>query len=57
MKPKGKVVPSSTKDRSQTHSEDDRRRVSRRQIWMRIAAIFLVIVFLASECAILLPME
>jgi hypothetical protein len=46
MKPKNKAT-----------SEDDRRRETRRQIWLRLAAIFLIIIFLASECATLLPVE
>lgn len=46
MKPKNNIT-----------GEDDRRRESRRQIWLRLVAIFLVIVFLASECATLLPIE
>lgn len=35
----------------------DIQRKARRQLWLRLAAIFLVIVFLASECATLIPVE
>jgi cell division septal protein FtsQ len=47
----------SAKAQSKTNSENDSRRKARRKIWLRLAAIFLVIVFLASECATLLPVE
>lgn len=57
MKLKRKIAPLSAKSQSKITSDDDRRRETRRRIWPRIAAIFLVIVFLASECATLLPME
>jgi hypothetical protein len=45
------------KAQSKINSENDSRRKARRQIWLRLAAVFLVIVFLASECATLLPLE
>jgi hypothetical protein len=47
----------SAKAQNKTNREDDSRRKARRKDWLRLAAIFLVIVFLASECAILLPMQ
>jgi len=50
MKPKDK------NPRTQAQNEDLRREV-RRRIWLRIAAIFLIVTFLASECATLLPIE
>jgi hypothetical protein len=56
MKPKGKGMPSDRKPRNQTQNENERRE-ARRRAWLRIAAILLVIVFLASECATLLPIE
>ena len=46
MKPKNKVG-----------SEGDHRRETRQRIWLRLAAIFLAVVFIASECATLLPVE
>jgi hypothetical protein len=45
----------SARAQSKTNSENDSRRKAGRKIWLRLAAIFLVIVFLASECATLLP--
>jgi len=55
MKFKSKTAPLSAK--SQSKNKDDRRPEARRRIWMQLAAFFLIIVFLASECATLLPME
>ncbi len=57
MKIKNNGTSLSTKDQSKINSENDRRRKDWRQIRLQLAAIFLVIVFLASECATLLPME
>ncbi len=45
------------KSKNKISSEDDHRQGSRRHIWMRLAAVLLIIVFLASECATLLSME
>ncbi len=47
----------SAKAKSKKNSGNDSRRKAGRKIWLRLAAIFLVIVFLASECATLLPLE
>jgi hypothetical protein len=47
----------SAKAQSKKNSGNDSRQKARRKIWLRLAAIFLAIVFLASECAILLPVE
>ena len=57
MKIKSNSTSLSTKEQSKINSENDRRRKGWRQIRLQLAAIFLVIVFLASECATLLPME
>jgi hypothetical protein len=57
MKIKSKDASSSTKDQSKIIIESAPRQKNWRQIRMQLAAIFLVIVFLASECATLLPME
>jgi preprotein translocase subunit Sec63 len=54
MKPKSKVMDSDKKTRTQNQNEH---RESRRKIWLRVAAIFVAIAFLASECATLLPIE
>ncbi len=56
MKPKGKGIPSDNKPRTRAQNENERRE-ARRRIWLRVVAIFLAIVFLASECATLLPIE
>ena len=56
MKPKGKGIPSDKKPRIQAQNENERRE-ARRRLWLRVVAIFLAIVFLASECATLLPIE
>ncbi len=45
------------KTQSKINNKNDNRRKARHKIWLRMAAIFLVVVFLASECATLLPME
>jgi hypothetical protein len=47
----------SAKVQGKTGNENDNRQKARRKIWLRLAAIFLVIVFLASECATLLPVQ
>jgi hypothetical protein len=57
MKIRSNSTSLSTKDQNKINSENDRRRKGWRQIRLQLAAIFLVIVFLASECATLLPME
>jgi len=57
MKIKSNSTSLSTKDQSKINSENDRRRKGWRQIGLQLAAIFLIIVFLASECATLLPLE
>jgi len=55
MKP-NKNKPSLTeRDQDKIKSQDDHGRTNWRLVGMRLAAIFLVIVFLASECAALLP--
>jgi len=57
MKIKNERSLSSTKDQSRTSGKNDRRQKNWQRIGLRLAAIFLVIVFLASECSTLLPME
>ena len=57
MKLKNTKVFVSAKAQSKTNRDNDSRRKGRRQIWLRLAAIFLAIVFLAAECATLLPLE
>ena len=45
------------KDNKLRPQNEEERRQARRTVWMRVIAIFLAIVFLASECATLLPIE
>ena len=56
MKPKSKAMDSDKKPRTQAQNQNERRE-ARRRIWLRVAAIFVAIAFLASECATLLPIE
>ena len=56
MKPKGKDMFSDKKPRNQIQVENERRE-ARRRFWLRVAAILLILVFLASECSTLLPIE
>ncbi len=57
MKIKTKKALSATKGQSKKNGENDLSQINWRQIGLRLAAIFLVIVFLVSECATLLPLE
>jgi hypothetical protein len=57
MKINNKRALSPTKAQSGKNKENDRRQINWRLIGLRLAAIFLVIVFLASECSMLLPLE
>jgi hypothetical protein len=56
MKPKGKDGSSDKKPRNQAQVENERRE-ARRRFWLRVAAILLIVVFLASECSTWLPIE
>jgi hypothetical protein len=55
MKLKSKGTRFATKDLIKINNESEIRRVDWRKIGLRLAAVFLIIVFLASECATLLP--
>jgi hypothetical protein len=57
MKPKSKSATISTKDPIKANSENNRPPKEWRKIGLRLAAIFLIIVFIASECAALIPVE
>ena len=58
MKINSKSASLSTKGQSKVNSEKDyHHMIPWRRIGWRLAAIFLVIIFLASECATLLPVE
>jgi hypothetical protein len=57
MKIQSKSTSSSKKGQSKANSEKDYHQIPWRRIGFRLAAIFLVIVFFASECATLLPLE
>jgi hypothetical protein len=45
------------KDKKLRPQNEEERRQARRTVWMRVIAIFLAIVFLASECVTLFPIE
>jgi hypothetical protein len=57
MKNNRKSASLSTMKQGKVNSGKDRRQNDWRRITMQLVAIFLVIVFLASECATILPME
>jgi hypothetical protein len=56
MKSKNKPVPLRQQAQNETKAKDERQKVWR-SVGLRLAAILLIIVFLASECASLLPGE
>jgi len=55
MKPNSKNASLSTKVPIKANSENNRPPKEWRKIGLRLAAIFMIIAFLASECAALLP--
>ena len=55
MKNKGKAAPFSSTSPGNAKSPHQRRSENRRRMWLRLAAIIMVIVFLAGECALLIP--
>ena len=55
MKPKSKSTPLATKDLVNANDEKEIHGKDWRKIGLRVAAVCLIIVFLASECAALLP--
>jgi hypothetical protein len=55
IKSKGASLP--VRAHSKIDSENVRRQKAWRRIGLRLVAIFLIIVFLASECATLLPVK
>jgi hypothetical protein len=58
MKPKSKNIPIATKVLIKTkNSENENWRAAWRKIGLRLAAVLLIIVFLAGECAALIPLE
>jgi hypothetical protein len=57
MKNTSKSASLPTKDQSKVNSQNGSRQKTWRQIRLQLVAVFLVIVFLASECAALLPVE
>ncbi|MCX6053755.1 MAG: hypothetical protein NTZ74_02345 [Chloroflexi bacterium] len=57
MKLKNKSASLPAKTQSKLDSGDSRQLAFWRRIGLRLAAVFLIIVFLASECAALLPVE
>jgi len=56
MKPKRKANTSPARQASTTSSGDGRRD-TRQRLWLWLAAVFLVMTLLASECAALFPLE
>ncbi len=57
MKTKRKGVSVPARDQDAKNKERDARQSFWRRFRLQLAAIFLVIVFLASECTTLLPVE
>ena len=57
MRLKNTAASLNAKTPGRINSQNDNRRRARHQIWLRLAAIFMVVIFLASECATLLPLE
>jgi hypothetical protein len=57
MKLKNKTAPVSQKFQGKDNSTENRRTEAWRRILSRLVAVFLIIVFLAGECAMLLPGE
>jgi uncharacterized membrane protein len=57
MKNKRQNASFSTRNQGKVNSEKDSRQSFRRRITIQLAAIFLIIVFLAGECATLFPVE
>jgi len=57
MKPIGRISSRPTRHGNKVDPGNDHRREIQRQIWLRLVAVFLAVVFIASECAILLPVE
>jgi hypothetical protein len=57
MKIKNKAAQLPSKSQSKNDDNNDRRADTRKRIWLQVGAVFLIIVFLASECATILPTE
>jgi hypothetical protein len=57
MKSKRQTKDSPTKYRRKISSGDERKQDTRRQIWLGLVTAFLLISFLAAECATLLPVD
>ncbi len=53
MKSKNKTI-AATKN---SKLNEEQRRETRKRLWMRLAAIFMVIVFLAGECSTLIMID
>ncbi len=50
-----KVASSLAKHQSKLTGKNERQGEAHRRIWLRVAAVILIVVFLASECASLIP--
>lgn len=46
-----------TRPTARLQKNEEQRRGARKRLWMRLAAIFMVIVFLAGECSSLILMD
>jgi hypothetical protein len=57
MKIKNKTAQLPSKSQSKNDDNNDRRAETRKRIWIQVGAVFLIIVFLASECATLMPLD
>jgi hypothetical protein len=57
MKPKSKNTSFPAKAQTKLNDENARRQAFWQRVGLRLAAVFLVIVLLASECSALLPVE
>ena len=57
MKPKTKRTSMTDKAQSTIYGENDLKWKTWQRIGLQLSAVFLIIVFLASECAVLLPVE
>jgi hypothetical protein len=57
MKPKNKSAPLPPKHQDNNRKNEEHRREAKRRLWLRLGAIFMAIVFLASECSSLILLE
>ncbi|MFT3893550.1 MAG: hypothetical protein QM730_18125 [Anaerolineales bacterium] len=46
-----------TQSTTKSRKNEEQRREVRKQLWMRLAAVFILIAFLAAECSTLILMD